>query len=320
MENSGEREIFQDFGLALDLTYRKYDRFATLPGFYTGLTDMKAWYYPDTKHWISQSDYMEAGKIPATLVDSNGKVISTGAAAGKSWYVLKEGVEYTDYNYESNYSNDRYNDFYGIDLVANKRLSHRWMMNGSISLGWQKAYYGKSGYVDPNNIWAQEGEPYAVYLGGGSGKLSIPAYTVWMAKLQGLYQLPLDFDVSFTSTARQGWVKPEGLTLANYDLPNSNKQDAWIQIKKMNDYDRLPVIWYINARLQKVLRATERGRIYLMVDCFNAFNADTLNRQRDIDYGTFYLHDQSYAATPRSGEPNEILNPRVFRFGVRFEF
>ena len=237
-----EREIFQDFGLALDLTYRKYDRFATLPGFYTGLTDMKAWYYPDTKHWISQSDYMEAGKIPATLVDSNGKVISTGAAAGKSWYVFKEGVEYTDYNYESNYSNDRYNDFYGIDLVANKRLSHRWMMNGSISLGWQKAYYGKSGYVDPNNIWAQEGEPYAVYLGGGSGKLSIPAYTVWMAKLQGLYQLPLDFDVSFTSTARQGWVKPEGLTLANYDLPNSNKQDAWVQIKKMSDYDRLPII------------------------------------------------------------------------------
>ena len=242
MENSGEREIFQDFGLALDLTYRKYDRFATLPGFYTGLTDMKAWYYPDTKHWISQSDYMEAGKIPAAQVDSNGKVISTGAAAGKSWYVFKEGVEYTDYNYESSYSNDRYNDFYGIDLVANKRLSHRWMMNGSISLGWQKAYYGKSGYVDPNNIWAQEGEPYAVYLGGGSGKLSIPAYTVWMAKLQVLYQLPLDFDVSFTFTARQGWVKPEGLTLANYDLPNSNKQDAWVQIKKMSDYDRLPII------------------------------------------------------------------------------
>jgi hypothetical protein len=91
-------------------------------------------------------------------------------------------------------------------------------------------------------------------------------------------------------------------------------------LKKFSNLDRLPIMWYVNARIQKVLRASERGRIYLMADCFNIFNLDTLNRQYALNYGTFYLDTNTHSVSARSGEPNEILNPRVFRFGVRFEF
>jgi len=309
-----ERELTPDLGAAVDVTYRKYDRFSI------NTNNVEAWYYPDTKGRISQSDYMVAGTIPASLTDSTGKVVSTKEAAGRPWYVLKEGVEYTDYVIQANWPNDRNNTYFGADFVLTKRLSNRWMMNGSVSLGWQTQHYGKTGYNDPTNIWAQEGEAYAYNVGGGSGKLSVPTYSIWAVRAQGLYQLPLDFDISFTFSARQGWVIGESLTLSDYRLPNANEQSKEIRLKKFGDLSRLPVMWYVNARIQKVLKVSERGRIYLMADCFNVFNLDTLNRQYALNYGTFYLDTNTHSVSPRSGEPNEILNPRVFRFGVRFEF
>jgi hypothetical protein len=57
-----------------------------------------------------------------------------------------------------------------------------------------------------------------------------------------------------------------------------------------------------------------------MVDAFNVFNQNILNRQRTVRPGTIYLDDMSFSANSISGEPNEVLNPRLFRFGVRFQF
>jgi hypothetical protein len=73
-------------------------------------------------------------------------------------------------------------------------------------------------------------------------------------------------------------------------------------------------------RLEKIFRIGDSGRVYLMVDAFNVFNQNILNRQRAVDPGTIYLHNNSFSTNARSGEPNEVLNPRVFRFGLRFQF
>ena len=309
-----ERELTVDFGVALDLSYRKYDRLhVQLP------------YYPDNIHARSRDDYMVARTIPATLKDPvTGTVFNMGDAAGKPWYVLKEGVEDTDYNYQTNWANERNNVFYGVDLRFGKRLSHKWMLNGSFSLGWQVAHYGQTGYDTAANltsVWSLEGEPYAYNIGGASGKLAQPAFSLWMAKIQGLYQLPLDINLSFVFNARQGWITPQQFTLADYRLPNPSSQTVQnLNLLKFGNLDRLPTFWNINLKVEKMLKVGDRGRIYLMADVFNPFNLDTLNRKRGIDIGTFYMHDGSYVATPRSGEPNEVINPRIVRFGVRFEF
>jgi hypothetical protein len=74
--------------------------------------------------------------------------------------------------------------------------------------------------------------------------------------------------------------------------------------------------------LEKVLRIGDVGKVYLMVDAFNVFNSSILNRKLDINTGTIYVHNSppTFSEAARSGEPNEVLNPRVFRFGVRFQF
>jgi len=56
------------------------------------------------------------------------------------------------------------------------------------------------------------------------------------------------------------------------------------------------------------------------VDAFNVFNNNVLNRQRVVNPGDLYLSDLTFSSNSRSGEPNEILNPRIFRFGIRFQF
>jgi hypothetical protein len=73
-------------------------------------------------------------------------------------------------------------------------------------------------------------------------------------------------------------------------------------------------------RLEHVLRIGDTGRIYLMADVFNVFNQNILNRQRAVDNGRIYMHSDTFSVDTNSGEYNEVLNPRTFRFGLRFQF
>lgn len=81
-------------------------------------------------------------------------------------------------------------------------------------------------------------------------------------------------------------------------------------------------MWVLNLRLEKSITVGSRGqKVYFAADVFNALNKHTLNRQYAISYGTYYVNTGQYTPpSPTSGKPNEILNPRVVRFGVRFQF
>jgi hypothetical protein len=61
-----------------------------------------------------------------------------------------------------------------------------------------------------------------------------------------------------------------------------------------------------------------------MVDLFNAFNAKLENYRHQKIWGTVYrdagTRAISFTPTPPAYALNEILNPRVMRLGVRFQF
>jgi len=309
-----EREVLPNFGVSWQFTFRRYDRFT-----------WELAYYPDINHIRSKDDYMVAGTVPATFTDpTTGKVISTKDAAGREWYVLKPGPtgESTKYTYVTNYPTCRYNIYYGTDLVFNKRLSNRWMLNGSVTYQMVKRYYGDKGYVNPNNMWALEGRMYGFDMGGGSGKVSVPMFSRWLVKLSGLYQLPMGFNASFTLSGREGHFITESFVIYDTRLPNPRSQSATIYMTYWDQRKTTPNVWILNLRLEKAIRYGERGQmIYFSADVFNALNKNTLLRQYALDYGTYYVNDGRYTPpSPTSGKPNEVLNPRVVRFGVRFQF
>jgi hypothetical protein len=140
-----------------------------------------------------------------------------------------------------------------------------------------------------------------------------------MIKAQGLYQLPYDFNISFTFNAREGHIEIREIDLHDETAPNSYDTSETMRTE-IYGTSRLPTFWNLNLRLEKILRIGDTGRVYLMVDAFNVFNNNVLNRQRVVNPGDLYLSDMTFSSNSRSGEPNEILNPRIFRFGIRFQF
>jgi hypothetical protein len=88
--------------------------------------------------------------------------------------------------------------------------------------------------------------------------------------------------------------------------------------------DSLPTFYNITLRLEKKINIGA-GKMYLMADVFNLLNSAILNRAYNAYYGDVYAIDGvqqplSSWANPTNRLYNEILNPRIWRFGVRFEF
>lgn len=339
-----EREIFSDFGIGIDFTYRWDERrtweVAYYPQFDSDgvittfgeralLDSSDPNYFPSgmLDHKRSNADYMQAGVIPGTLVaDSSGETsVSTDQAGGRPWYVLKDEPQmgYTKYGYDTNRPG-RKNTYTGVDIRWNKRYSNNWMLSGSATIQTQKQVYG-DGYLNPTNLWAYDGDYYTNSMGGGSGKLSVPMFTRWMFKVQGMYSLPLGFDVSFSVNGREGMIIDQYFDLYDYSLPNSQDQDERIQMQTNKDQARLSNVWVVNTKVQKRLRLGDVGSVWISMDVFNTLNNQIMNRQRPADMGNYYLgywSDGSDRLSPysRESEPNETINPLVFRFGVRFQF
>ena len=297
-----EKEIMADFGAAIDFTYRKNSQFGW---------DIN--WDPDTGEKASKAEYVQAGTVPTSIPGYD-----LGEGAGKPYYLLAEGIGYRYYLY-SEIRPDYYRDYMGASIRFNKRLSNKWMLNGSATYQINKVHYGDNGYLDPTDLWVTDNSIYAPEIGGSSGKVSVPQNQKWMFKLSGLYQLPLDFNVSFTFNARQGNPVFHTMDIENYNSPNSRDTDTSVYLDQLESI-RLPNFMNLNLRLEKVIRAGDVGRIYIMADLFNVLNSATMIRRYEKFHGTYYEHDSSFSVNATDWMANEILNPRVLRLGVRFQF
>jgi len=298
-----DKELATDLGVAAHVTFRRYDRDQ-----WTSLD-----YYPDTGHYRTKDDYVQVGTVPSQIGP-----YSTGSAAGRPYYLLAAGWGATPYDYVMN-APDFHQDFYGLDLVMNKRLSNKWMMNMSASFASQKVNYGENGYQDPTNLWAENNRPYSAYMGGVSGTISQYTFSRWMVKAAGLYQLPWDFNVGATFKAREGNIIRHYFTITDYGSPNPRDRSVDVYVEPFGD-ERLPSYFTIDMRLEKVVRAGDYGRIYLMADAFNVLNNKTITRRYQRYLGTWYAQTDTFVERADNYLANQILNPITFRFGVRFQF
>jgi len=310
-----EHEIMQNFGVSLGFTWKRMGRYSwTLP------------YYPDSNHVQNKDDYVVGGTVPTTLVTPGGETFNPGEAAGRPWYVLTDGPtgQYTDYSKTVMMDPKRHDQYWGIDFIFNKRLSNKWMLNGSFTYQDQRNYFGTNGYLDPTNLWAEEGQIYTFYMGGGSGKISVPYFTRWMFKLSGLYQLPYDINISGTVSGHQGTFYQTYFSVEDDTLPNPNSQSNSMPTTKYNDRPQLPAVWLFNLKLEKAFSLGAASKMYLSADVFNVINSHVVTRKRDVDFGRFYYESGTIVdygpPDSISGKNNELMNPFIVRLGMRFQF
>ena len=305
-----EREVLPDFAVQVVGTYRRYDNFRW---------DLK--YFPDSGEVENNDWYVSAGTPPASIPGMG----DTKEAKNHEWYVMApEYAAYSPYEWRKKRP-DFYRDYYGVDLIFNKRLSNKWMLNANFTWQHQAAHFGSEGYLDPTNLWAYDGRPYAAYIGGASGKINQFTYSRWLLKVGGLYQLPYDFNIAFTFMAREGWVIRETFDINDYTVRAWNPRDYSRRLY-MTPFasDRLPTFYNLTLRLEKMIKVGDTGRIYIMADLFNVLNSAIENRRYQKDHGDYYVYPDAsmnvFVPNPNDYALNEILNPRVLRLGVRFQF
>jgi hypothetical protein len=306
-----DREIFTDFSVSLIGTYRKYDKFQWGLKYFG---DDKTITEIDNRAW-----YISAGKPPANIPGLG----DTGDAKNYDWYYTDIAPsQYSPYS-QVQERPDFYQDYWGLDLLINKRLSNKWMLNANFTWQKQAQHFGSKGYLNPTNLWAYDGYPQSAYIGGASGKISQYTYSRWMAKFGGLVQLPFDIDIAATFNAREGWVILESFTIVDYRLPNSRSRSATLAMNPFGT-NRLPMFYNLTLRLEKMIKLGDTGRIYIMGDLFNVLNSAIENRRYQKFHGTYYIYPDAslnrWVPNPLDYDLNEILNPRVLRLGVRFTF
>jgi len=319
-----ERELMSDFSVAINLTYRRYDNF------------MNSWlYYPDSIYGTTNPElaglvvddttgpwYEAVGTIPTT-VEIGGVTYSTGDAGGKPYNLPTAAYPTVASDYRMNKQSNAYNTYSGVDLVLNKRLSNKWFMNASFTFQDQRNHWGTN-FLDDTNQWMSDGKPYGLWGGGASGKTSVLMYTKWMAKLTALYQLPYGFDISGTFNAREGWKIPNYFYIYQNTPPNVAYNWTTSLYTQEATKDSLPTFYNITLRLEKRINVGA-GKLYLMADVFNLLNSAIINRAYDAYFGDADFtgataNPENSWSNPTNRLYNEILNPRIWRFGARFEF
>ncbi len=284
---SYQKELFTDFAASIELFYKRRHK-------HTWGVGMNA-----DGEFETESNYYVAGHDETVDYDYYGR------------------HEIYPYEYRTNHK-DMYDRYLGAQIVFTKRLSSRWMMNASFTYSdWRRYYEGEYlgtmyDLLYPSMFYGLSNQEYfdggtMAPESGGSGERYIFSNTRWIFKLSGLYQLPYGFNISGSVNAREGYVIP---TYVQVFMPGIGYDDLFGSPGGGGKYgdERLPNFWVINLRLEKVFNVSESSTVTMSADVFNLTNsAHELKQERRIDADNF-------------GQAQQILSPRVFRFGIRFSF
>ncbi|UCH93910.1 MAG: TonB-dependent receptor [Candidatus Aminicenantes bacterium] len=188
-----------------------------------------------------------------------------------------------------------YRKYTGIELLLNKRFSHNWQLmasyvyskaNGNFDNTQSSGAGYNTTFKNPNN------QIYA------DGKLSND-YT-HMLKIQGSVILPLDINVNVNFQLISGRTYTKEVRLpSSVDV---NKTYIWLEPRGSNRY---PTSKNLDIRLEKTFKIG-KSKVGLLVDVFNVFNEGIVDWYENL--------------ATNFEEVLSIVNPRVFRVGLRFWF
>lgn len=192
-----------------------------------------------------------------------------------------------------------------LEFSFQKKLSRGWMVNGSVTLQDTKVNYASAAaYIDPT------GHAPADFLDGTPGPHSLAGFVMnsrWLVKLDWLVGLPLKINFAGVITAREGYISPQIATLVGEYKRWWDNEKPVILLQEFGT-SRYPNFFQLDLRLERGFNLGHYGRLYVSIDAFNVTNADTvLEKGNDRSLGDY-------------GIPLVILNPRVLRLGLRFEY
>jgi hypothetical protein len=234
-------------------------------------------------------------------------------------YELKPGVAVPPGYVFTNRSD--YNRTYnGVDLVLTKRLANKWMMRGSFTWNDSKQHVGPNGCVDPTNRVPDQagdaGNPEGNYTGatcadgsivavrsiGSGSKDSVFMNSKWQFNVNGLYQLPMNFNIASSVYGRQGY--PINWFVRTIGADGYTRDVSVVSL----DSQRYKNVYEVDLRLEKVVPITGASNVTLSADVFNVTNQGAI------------LQEFNRLNRGNTGNIKELQSPRIWRFGARISF
>lgn len=196
--------------------------------------------------------------------------------------------------------------FHGLELTARKRMSNKWMLNGSVTLNSATYNAPPEGYQDP--IAGEVFGVIALPLDPTNrefieGEQALINGTRWIAKLSGMYELPWGVNLGGTLNARQGF--PFIPNIISPSRPNGlGTIRLMVEPYATTRYDHLTLVDLKAEKRVRIAKLTMNAS----VDVFNLLNSNTVLTR---------VTTQNSATANRV---TEVTGPRVLRFGLRFTF
>ncbi len=188
----------------------------------------------------------------------------------------------------------------------------------TLEVAFSKRFH-KGLFVDSSYDWTRSNGPYSPYDESRSSTtqsdpISLGYYdnvnpavntlqttTSWVWRLSGNYQLPYQVGIGANLALQSGW---NYAPIVLVTLPNAGSQYIFLQNLSSNRSDTVP---FLNLRLDKAFDIPGGHRLTAMLDLYNVLNAVPVTNFN-------LLNGSSY------NKVIDLLNPRTFELGFRFEF
>jgi hypothetical protein len=268
-----ERELFANFGVHAGFVWRRIDQ-------------------------LYQSDNLNrpvsAFNVPVTIHDPgpDGTLGAAGPAI-QAFNLNPANTSLPVVNFLHNTPGR--DDFYNIELAANKRMSNRWSLNASYAYRWNRDnstdYFGntlrvRQDVANPNDA-----------INTDNGRYD---FGLWAAKVNGSYDAPWGLRVTPAIRMQSGQPYARIFTATL----NYGSQRILAEPFGTRHQDNIILV---DARVEKRLPLGKSRSVSGFIDGYNLTNS---NAAQNINWNS--------GATFTT--PSTIIAPRIFRFGAKFDW
>jgi len=269
----------------------------------TGLSGRFSYVYKQVRNeWVEvDPTRLAAMTVPFSFVDIGADGVR-GTSDDQTLSLVDRPANTPQTRLFTNPTDPAYNsDFQTVEFAINRRFAGRWMLLTSFGYTWLDQFHADTtgtGALDALSQAKEYNWRPNQRLFGDAGK---ETSTLWNYKAIGRYTMP--WDIGFSGS----WKLQSGRNYGrNTAVPFPGDGTQTIRVEEVTA-NRSPNVSILDLRADKSFSFGRYGRLTGMVDVFNALNNNTV-----VNFAT-----QTGANYKRV---IGILDPRIIRFGIRYDF
>jgi hypothetical protein len=261
------------------------------------LSGRVSWVYKNMRNVWGEIDAVRAPAytVPFTIVDRGPDNVA-GTGDDQTFNTFDRPASIGSDRVYTNPDNNKA-DFNTVEVALNRRFTDRWMLLTSFGYTWLNQIHASSTTVSSGNGQTFSYRPADLMFGDNGYETS----TLWNYKIIGRYTMPFDIGMSGSWKVQSGGNWGRSLSVA---FPGDGTRTVRVEPVTAN---RGETVQILDLRFDKSLRLVRSSRLTFMVDTFNLTNAGTVTTFRNATGATFK-------------EVTVLLDPRIVRFGLRFDF